>query len=146
MASLYGRYLTISAVFLIISSTILIFTSTILMKFYHLTKLGFWSTSFEVVPYYMIVLGFFTFNSGLYGALTIPLGKRATLLVYAILMVFAFLAQIGSIFTALEVRSNIENNKGETGIQKEFPLVSFHNFLYECFYQKLLLNKVMLIS
>merc|ERR1712117_730484 len=89
---------------------------------YHLTKLGFWSTSFEVVPYYMIVLGFFTFNSGLYGALTIPLGKRATLLVYAILMVFAFLAQIGSIFTALEVRSNIENNKGETGIQKEFPL------------------------
>ena len=129
MASQYGKYLTISAVFLIISSTILIFTSAILMKFYHLTKLGFWSTSFEVVPYYMIVLGFFTFNSGLYGALTIPLGKRATLLVYAILMVFAFLAQIGSIFTALEVRSNIENNKGETGIQKEFPLVSFHNFL-----------------
>merc|ERR1712156_853571 len=37
-------------------------------------------------------------------------------------MAITFLAQLGSIFTALEVRSNIENNKGDAGIQKEFPL------------------------
>jgi len=121
-ASLYQKHITLSAVFLIITSTFLIFNATILMKFYHLTKLGFWSTYFEMVPYHMIVLGLFTFISGLYGAFVAPLGKKAALIVYAILMVITFLAQLGSIFTALEVRSNIENNKGDAGIQKEFPL------------------------
>jgi uncharacterized membrane protein YiaA len=124
-ASQYQKYITLSAVFLIITSTILVFTAAILMKFYHMTKLGFWSITFEMVPYYMIVLGIFTFISGLYGAFVAPLGgkrHKAALIVYAILMVIAFLAQLGSIFTALEVRSNVENNKGDSGMQKEFKL------------------------
>jgi len=121
-ASQYQKYITLSAVFLIITSTILIFTAAILMKFYHLTTLGFWSTYFEMVPYFMIILGLLTFIGGLFGAFVAPLGNKAALIVYAIVMVIAFLGQLGSIFTALEVRSNIENNKGESGIQKEFPL------------------------
>ena len=80
-----------------------------------------------MVPYFMIILGLLTFVGGLFGAFVAPLGNKAALIVYAIVMVIAFLGQLGSIFTALEVRSNIENNKGESGIQKEFPLVSFLN-------------------
>ena len=56
-ASQYQKYITLSTVFLVITSTILIFTAVILMKFYHLDKLGFWSSYFELVPYYMIILG-----------------------------------------------------------------------------------------
>lgn len=121
-ASQYQKYITLSAVFLIITSTILVFTAAILIKFYHLTKLGFWSITFEMVPYYMMVLGIFTFISGLYGAFVAPLGNKAALIVYAILMVIAFLAQLGSIFTALEVRSNVENNQGVSGLHNEFKL------------------------
>ena len=135
-ASLYQKHITLSAVFLIITSTFLIFNATILMKFYHLTKLGFWSTYFEMVPYFMIVLGLFTFISGLYGAFVAPLGKKVALIVYAILMAITFLAQLGSIFTALEVRSDIENNKGDAGIQKEFPLVSCLFFLRSVVFQE----------
>lgn len=121
-SSQYQKYITLSAVFLIIASTILIFTAAILMKFYHLTKLGFWASYFEVIPYYMIVLGLFTFISGLYGAFVAPLGHKIALIVYAILMVIAFLAQLGSIFIALEVRTSVENNIGDAGVQSEFKL------------------------
>ena len=50
-ASQYQKYITLSNVVLIIISTILIFMAAILLKFYHLDKLGFWSSYFELVPY-----------------------------------------------------------------------------------------------
>lgn len=121
-ASQYQKYITLSTVFLIITSTILIFTAAILMKFYHLDKLGFWSSYFELVPYYMITLGLFTFISGLIGAFVAPLGNKVAMIVFAVLMTIAFLAQLGSIFTALEVRSDVENNKGDAQIQKDMAL------------------------
>jgi len=109
-ASQYQKYITLSTVFLVITSTILIFTAVILMKFYHLDKLGFWSSYFELVPYYMIILGIYTFLVGLFGTFASPSGNKAALIVFAILMTIAFLAQLGSIFTALEVRSDVERD------------------------------------
>ena len=114
-ASQYQKYLVLSSVLLIITSTILIFTAVILMKFYHMTKLGFWSSYFETVPYYMITLGIYSFLVGFLGACVTPLGNKAVLIVFSVLMAIAFLAQIGSIFTALEVRTEVEhdNNYGD---------------------------------
>ena len=108
-ASQYQKYLVFSSVLLIITSTILIFTAVILMEFYYMTKLGFWSSYYEITPYYMIVLGIYTFFLGLFGACITPLGNKATLIVFSVLMAIAFLAQLGSIYPALEVNSAIEN-------------------------------------
>jgi len=121
-ASQYQKYLVLSSILLIITSTILIFTAVILMKFYHMTKLGFWSSYFETVPYYMITLGIYSFVLGLFGACITPLGNKATLIVFSVLMAIAFLAQLGSIFTALEVRTELENDDGYDGVHQEMKL------------------------
>lgn len=114
-SSQYQKYITLSSVILIITSTILIFTAVTLMKFYHLDKLGFWSSYFEFVPYYMLILGVYSFLLGLFGAFVAPSGSKGALIVFAALMGIAFFAQLGSIFTALEVRSSVErDDQGHT--------------------------------
>jgi len=114
-SSQYQKYITLSSVILIITSTILIFTAVTLMKFYHLDKLGFWSSYFEFVPYYMLILGVYSFLLGLFGAFVAPSGSKGALIVFAALMGIAFFAQLGSIFTALEVRSSVErDDQGDT--------------------------------
>jgi hypothetical protein len=125
-SSQYQKYITLSSVILIITSTILIFTAVTLMKFYHLDKLGFWSSYFEFVPYYMLILGIYTFLLGLFGAFVSGLGNKAALIVFAALMGIAFFAQLGSIFTALEVRSNVEkDDQGDQFVFNSMDLVSF---------------------
>ena len=109
-ATKYQKYLTLTSVFLIITSTILIFTAVILMKFYHLDKIGFLSQYYEIVPYYMISLGVFTFLVSLFGFCTIGSEHRGLIVSLAILLAIAFLAQLGSIFTALEVRNEINKD------------------------------------
>ena len=109
-ATKYQKYLTLTSVFLIITSTILIFTAVILMKFYHLDKIGFLSDYYEIVPYYMISLGVYTFLVSLIGFCTIGSENRGLIVSLAILLAIAFLAQLGSIFTALEVRNEINKD------------------------------------
>ena len=125
-SSQYQKYITLSSVILIITSTILIFTAVTLMKFYHLDKLGFWSSYFEFVPYYMLILGVYSFLLGLFGAFVSGSGSKGALMVFALLMVIAFFAQLGSIFTALEVRSAVEkDDQGDGLVYKSMDEVSF---------------------
>ena len=130
-SSQYQKYITLSSVILIVTSTILIFTAVTLMKFYHLDKLGFWSSYFEFVPYYMLILGVYSFLLGLFGALVAPSGSKGALIVFAALMGIAFFAQLGSIFTALEVRSSVErDDQGDTNVYDSMELVSFLLFTF----------------
>ncbi len=103
----YQKFLNLSNVFLLITSTILIFSAVILMKFYHLDKLNFWSSYFSIVPILMIVLGLYTFLVCVYGFAISHSENRVLIGVYAGLLVIAFVAQLGSIFTALELRTTI---------------------------------------
>jgi hypothetical protein len=107
----YQKFLNLSNVFLLITSTILIFTAIVLMKFYHVTKLDFWHALFAIVPPYIIVLGFYTFGVCFFGFAISGSERRALLAVYAVLLAIAFVAQIGSIFMSLELRSVIEQEK-----------------------------------
>ena len=107
----YQRFLNLSNVFLLITSTILIFTAIVLMKFYHITKLEFWDVLFSVVPPYIIVLGFYTFCVCFFGFAISGSEKRPLLATYAVLLTIAFVAQVGSIFVSLELRSIIEQVK-----------------------------------
>jgi hypothetical protein len=77
------------------------------MKFYQVEKLNFWSEVFIVTPAYIISLGFYIFIIGFFGISIAGLENRCLLVFYAILMIICFLAQIGTIFSALELRKTL---------------------------------------
>lgn len=106
-ATKYQKFLNLNCVFLSITSTILIFTAIILMKFYHIDKLDFWSDYFWIVPLYMIILGCYTLLVCLFGFAMTGFENRAAIAGFAVMLSVAFLAQLGSIFTALELRTTI---------------------------------------
>ena len=106
-ATKYQKYLNLSNVFLLITSTILIFTAIVLMKFYHVDKLDFWSAYFSIVPTYMIILGVYTFMVCFFGFAISGSENRLFIAIYAVLLAIAFLAQLGSIFISLELRTTI---------------------------------------
>ena len=64
------------------------------MKFYHIDKLHFWSTYFQVVPLLMIVLGVYTFLLCVYGFIISSYEHRPLLAIYALLLIVAFVAQV----------------------------------------------------
>ena len=72
--------------------------------FFQIEKLNFWSEVFLVTPAYIIILGFYIFIVGFIGISISGLENRCLLVTYAVLMVICFLAQIGTIFSALELR------------------------------------------
>ena len=65
------------------------------MRFYHIDKLYFWSSYFQVVPMLMIVLGIYTFLLCVYGFIISSYEHRPLLAIYAGLLVIAFVAQGG---------------------------------------------------
>ena len=103
----YQKFLNLSNVFLLITATILIFSAVVLIKFYHVDKLDFWSTYFTFVPYLMIVLGVYTFLVCVVGFIISGTENRLLLAVYAVLLSVAFLLQLVSIFSSLELRTTI---------------------------------------
>jgi len=112
----YQRFLNISNVFLLITSTILIFSSIVLIKFYHISKLDFWSQWFYINPMLMIALGLYTFLVCVYGFLISNQENRCYVSLIAVFLSVAFLGQIFSVFTAMELRNKINNklvNPGE---------------------------------
>lgn len=106
-ATRYQKYLTMASVILIITSTIVIFSSVVLMKFYHLTSLHFWHTYFYITPMLMVALGIYKFVVSIYGFAITGTENRCVLALFAILLSLAFIGQLGSIFTAIEVRTKI---------------------------------------
>lgn len=103
----YQKWLNLSNVFLLVISTLIIFTAVVLIKFYHISKLDFWSAYFSVVPAYTITLGVYTFLVCFFGFAISGSERRLLIGGYAVLLAIAFLAQLGSIFTSLELRTTI---------------------------------------
>ena len=129
-ATKYQKYLNLSNVFLLITSTILIFSAIILMKFYHVDKLDFWSPYFQVVPVYMVTLGIYTFLVCFFGFFVAGIENRGFIAGYAVLLGVAFLAQLGSIFTALELRTTVaQANIGAAKVNDDLSLVSSNCYL-----------------
>jgi len=100
----YQRYINLTAVGLLVASVVFIFCAIILMKFYQVDKLDFWDEVFLVVPSYIIALGIYIFVVAFFGIAISGQENRCLLVMYAILMSLAFVAQIGSIFASLELR------------------------------------------
>ena len=100
-----GKFINLANLFLTVTSPILVFLGIVLMKFYHLNKLGFWSSWFTFTPYLMVGLGLFTFCICVYGSLISNQKNRTLLILMVILISMAFLGQIVSIISAFEVRN-----------------------------------------
>merc|ERR1712012_603668 len=113
----YQKFLNLCNVFLLISSTILIFSAVVLMSFYHLTKLDFWSWYFYACPLVLLGLGLYTFAVCVYGFLISSRESRGLISLIAVFLSVAFLGQIFSVFTAIELRYKIKDAyipRGET--------------------------------
>jgi len=106
-ATRYQKYLTLASVILIITSTIVIFSSVLLIRFYHLPTLAFWSSYFQIAPILMISLGAFKFIAACYGFGITGTENRGLLAFFAVLLCVAFVGQLASIFTAIEVRTTV---------------------------------------
>jgi len=104
----YQRFLNLSNVFLLIVSTGLLFSSIVLMSFYHMTKLEFWSWYFYATPMTMLALGLYTFAVSVYGFLISTKESRGLISLIAVFLSVAFLGQLFSVFTAIELRNLIE--------------------------------------
>jgi len=104
----YQKFLNLSNVFLLIVSTGLLFTSVVLMSFYHMTKLAFWSWYFYALPMCMLVLGLYTFAVSVYGFLISTRESKGLISLIAVFLSIAFLGQIFSVWTAIELRNIIQ--------------------------------------
>ena len=130
-ATQYQKLLNLNCVFLSITSTVLIFTAIILMRFYHIDKLDFWSEYFWIVPLYMIILGVYTLLVCVFGFCMTGYENRGAIAGFAVLVSIAFLAQLGSIFTALELRTTIKHETpSSSGLSNELREVSAEKCLF----------------
>jgi len=111
----YQKFLNLSHVILLIFSTIIVFTAVVLIKFYHISKLDFWSTWFYINPTLMIVLGLYTFAVSVYGFLISNNEQRFLISLTAVFLSLAFLAQIFSVFSAMELRNIIKTEVIDPG-------------------------------
>ena len=132
-ATQYQKLLNLNCVFLSITSTVLIFTAIILMRFYHIDKLDFWSEYFWIVPLYMIILGVYTLLVCVFGFCMTGYENRGAIAGFAVLVSIAFLAQLGSIFTALELRTTIKHETpSSSGLSNELREVSAEKCFLLC--------------
>lgn len=118
----YQKFLNLSNVFMLITSTTLIFMSVVLMRFYHITKLDFWSTWFYWTPILMLILGLYTFATSVYGFLISNHENRCFISMTALFLSIAFLGQLFSVFTAMELRNTIERDVVGTELHREIGM------------------------
>jgi len=116
----YQRFLNLSNVFLLIVSTVLLFSSIVLMFFYHMPKLEFWSWYFYATPMTMLAIGLYTFAVSVYGFLISTKESRGLISLIAVFLSVAFLGQIFSVFTAIELRNLIERDAVPFGKLTEY--------------------------
>jgi len=107
-SSKYQRFLNVSNTFMLIMSTVLITSAAILIRFYHLTKLDFLDWLFYACPMCMLALGLYTFLISVYGFLISNQEHRGLISLVAIFFSIAFIVQLFSVFTALELRNRLD--------------------------------------
>jgi len=115
----YQKFLNLSNVFMLITSTTLIFMAIVLIRFYHITKLDFWSPWFYWTPILMVILGLYTFATSVYGFLISNHENRCLISLTALFLAIAFLGQLFSVFTAMELRNTIERQVVGTDLGRE---------------------------
>ena len=109
----YKYFISLLTMSLLITSLIVIFTAVSLLKWYRLPFLRSWHSYFEMVPYLILAVGTFNFLVSFFGFFVSPLGSRCCLILLALLLSMACVAQIGSIFVTQKLTNIVQDeNKG----------------------------------
>ena len=87
-----------------------------------IVKWHFRSSYFVVAPYLMIVLGVYTFLVCIYGFFISGSENRLLIAIYAAFLSIAFIAQLVSIFTALELRTVVAHDVGAIALNEDLKL------------------------
>ena len=126
----YQFFIIVNNIFLVLGSVALIYIGTILTLTYHLTKLGFWSIYFEILPFYLITLGVIIIIVGLYGFFIIRIGNPLLLTILSVLFILTAILQSASVFIALQVKSDIYENPKSYQVQQNMAQVIFQNIIH----------------
>ena len=126
----YQFFIIVNSIFLVLGSVALIYIGTLLTLTYHLTKLGFWSIYFEILPFYLIILGVIIIIVGLYGFFIIRKGKPLLLTILSLLFILTSILQSASVFIALQVKSDIYENPKSYEVQQNMAQVIFQNIIH----------------
>ena len=106
--SLVIWYISLLCIIIFILSTIAICISAILLEFHAMFYLKYWSETFRIAPCLALALGIFCVIVTIFGFCTSGYEYRGLLVLFAILLIFAFILQIVAIFVFLEVKSFID--------------------------------------
>lgn len=93
---------------LLISSTACLYLGSIMVNIYLLPYLHLISSNFNTVPYLILAIGGLLLLVSVCGIIAAGLKSRAALICYAILLGLAFGLQLASIFTAMELRNQMQ--------------------------------------
>ena len=94
---------------LLITSLIVIFTAITLLKWYRIPYLKSWDSYFEIAPYLVLAVGSFTFSVSFFGFFVAPLSSRFCLILLALLLSIACIAQIGSVFITWQLSNTVKD-------------------------------------
>ena len=121
----YKYYLSLITMSLLITSLIVIFTAISLIRWYRMPYLKSWNSYFEIAPYLVLAVGSFTFLVAFYGFFITPLGSRCCLILLALLLSIACIAQIGSVFITWKL-SNTAKDQNSGSVKIKSDLRNYH--------------------
>jgi len=104
----YGPALVVINFVLLVSATALIYLGNVLINFYHLSFLDFVSSFFSAVPALIVSVGVIALLVSSFGLVAAALQQKHLLAIYCLLIGATFIIQAASIFTASELRSELE--------------------------------------
>lgn len=104
----FERYIALATWFLMLFSIVTIFYAAILIKWYLMPNLYFWDANFYIAPYNMLGMGLFTLLVSMFGMLINGREKRRWFVIYSVLLVIAFVGQLGSIYIIWNIKTLID--------------------------------------
>jgi len=105
---MYVPALCILNLFLLVSSTACLYLGSIMINIYLLPYLDLMNAHFATVPYLILAIGGLLLLVSIFGIAAAAAKSRVLLLIYSIVLGLAFVLQLASIFTSMELRNELQ--------------------------------------
>ena len=126
---IFKRCNIITSMILAMTSIIVLVTSTLLVSKFFVTHWGSWSDYKVIGPYMMIILSIYQLFMSIIGLINGILENRCTLISFVILLVIAFITQIGVMITCISLYCEI--NTGFIFSIKPFAENEIEKYAYD---------------
>merc|ERR1712198_821311 len=105
---MYVPALCILNLFLLVSSTACLYLGSIMINIYLLPYLDLMNAHFATVPYLILAIGGLLLLVSIFGIAAAAAKSRVLPLIYSIVLGLAFVLQLASIFTSMELRNELQ--------------------------------------